>query len=128
MRVVHLPVYLCAMLILVISMAVSPSVSAQDEFDMFTNAKNAYAAGEYETAVDRFENLLKKQPTNEGLLVDTHKFLGVSYLFLGDENDAGTLVRIKLSSLTNDNCLKKAMISYFEAPKYAFMRKIMGKD
>lgn len=51
-----------------------------------------------------------------------------NYLFLGDEKDTGTLVRVNISSLKNDNCLKKAFLSYFEAIKYAFMRKIMGKD
>ena len=57
---------------------------AADEFQDFANAKNAYEAGEYETAVARFEQLRAAAPKNRGLVEELHKLLGVSYLFLGN--------------------------------------------
>lgn len=56
-----------------------------EEFSDFADAKNAWDAGEYAVAKERFESLLAQSPTNEMILLETHKFLGVTYLFLGDE-------------------------------------------
>jgi len=70
-----------------LSMLVPGPVSA-DEFEDFAGAKNAYEAGEYETAVTRFEAILKGQPKNKGLVEETHKLLGVSYVFVGDTDGA----------------------------------------
>jgi tetratricopeptide (TPR) repeat protein len=62
--------------------------AAADEFQDFANAKNAYEAGEYQTAVSRFEDLKASQPRNKGLVEELHKLLAVSYLFLGDQAKA----------------------------------------
>lgn len=62
--------------------------AAADEFEDFAGAKNAYEAGEYETAVDRFEALLDSEPENKGLLQEIHKLLAVSYLFVGNRDGA----------------------------------------
>src|SRR5512137_2801627 len=62
--------------------------AAADEFQEFANAKNAYEAGEYETAVARFEELRASQPKNKGLVEELHKLLAVSYLFLGNSAKA----------------------------------------
>ena len=62
--------------------------AAADEFQDFANAKNAYEAGEYETAVARFEELRAAAPKNKGLVEELHKLLGVSYLFLGNKGKA----------------------------------------
>jgi len=59
-----------------------------DEFQDFSNAKNAYETGEYETAVTRFEELRTSQPKNKGLVEELHKLLAVSYLFLGNKAKA----------------------------------------
>jgi tetratricopeptide (TPR) repeat protein len=59
-----------------------------DEFEEFADAKNAFEAGEYETAVERFEALMSSKPENKGLLQEIHKLLAVSYLFVGDKNSA----------------------------------------
>jgi tetratricopeptide (TPR) repeat protein len=61
---------------------------AADEFQEFANAKNAYEAGEYQTAVARFEELRASQPKNKGLVEELHKLLAVSYLFLGNKAKA----------------------------------------
>ena len=58
------------------------------EFRDFENAQNAYNAGEYQTAVDRFEAILSSEISNQALLQDTHKLLAVSYLFVGDREKA----------------------------------------
>ena len=62
--------------------------SGADEFQDFANAKNAYEAGEYETAVARFEELRATQPKNKGLVEELHKLLAVSYVFLGNATKA----------------------------------------
>lgn len=58
------------------------SAHAQDPVVSFTNAKNAFDAGEYDEAAQRFETLLGKDILNQGLIVETHKYLGVCYIFL----------------------------------------------
>jgi tetratricopeptide (TPR) repeat protein len=75
--------------ILFLLCTVMPINSFADNFMAdFTDAKNAYDAGEYETAVKRFSRLLAKQPDNEPLLLEIHKYLGVSYLFIKDKTNA----------------------------------------
>jgi tetratricopeptide (TPR) repeat protein len=65
-----------------------PLSAAADEFDQFAIAKNAFEAGEYEVAVTRFEELLSAEPKNPALVLETHKLLGVSYLFVGNRHEA----------------------------------------
>ena len=65
-----------------------PRPAAADEFDDFTRAKNAYEAGEYEAAVERFEALIEGEPKNPALELEAHKLLGVSYLFVGRPEEA----------------------------------------
>ena len=52
-----------------------------------------------------------------------------NYLFLGDEKDTGTLLRIKLSSLKHETItLQKSLKSYVAAIHYALHMKILGHD
>ncbi len=54
----------------------------------FERAKNAYDAGEYKEAASRFDVLLKEGQKNPALLFECHKFIAVSYLFVGDKEKA----------------------------------------
>lgn len=65
-----------------------PLSALADEFDQFALAKNAFEAGEYEVAVERFEELLTADPKNPALILETHKLLGVSYMFIGNTVEA----------------------------------------
>ncbi|MDD5308376.1 MAG: hypothetical protein PHU25_13730 [Deltaproteobacteria bacterium] len=69
-------------------LAISPARARADEFDQFINAKNAYEAGEYATAITRFEDLLSSGVKNPALLLECHKLVGISYLFAGDRTKA----------------------------------------
>lgn len=62
--------------------------ASADEFEEFANARNAYEAGDYETAVPRLEEIRAKQPKNKGLVEEVNKLLAVSYLFLGNQAEA----------------------------------------
>jgi len=77
----------------------APPPVAADEFDQFALAKNAFEAGEYEVAVARFEELLTADPKNPALILETHKLLGVSYMFIGNtvEAEANFLKLLTLS-------------------------------
>jgi tetratricopeptide (TPR) repeat protein len=63
-------------------------VHAEDAVVSFTNARNAFDAGEYRKAASRFEAMIEKGLDNEALLMETHKYLGVCYIFLADEKNA----------------------------------------
>jgi hypothetical protein len=69
-------------------LALSPAAARADEFDQFINAKNAYEAGEYATAITRFEDLLASGVKNPALLLECHKLVGISCLFAGDRTRA----------------------------------------
>jgi hypothetical protein len=69
-------------------LALSAGRARADEFEEFANAKNAYEAGQYETAVPRLEEIKAKQPKNKGLVEELNKLLAVSYLFLGNQTEA----------------------------------------
>jgi len=71
-----------------IALALAAGRASADEFEEFASAKNAYEAGEYETAVGRFEALKATQPKNKGLVEELHKLLAESYLFLGNTTEA----------------------------------------
>ena len=66
----------------------SPAVG--DEYDEFALAKNAFDAGEYQEAVRRFDTLLTKGMQNPSLIIESHKFIAISYLFIGNETSAET--------------------------------------
>ncbi|MBN2718539.1 MAG: hypothetical protein JXX14_22030 [Deltaproteobacteria bacterium] len=61
---------------------------AEDTVVSFTNARNAFDAGDYQEAASRFEGILEKGLDNEALLIETHKYLGVSYIFLANQKNA----------------------------------------
>jgi tetratricopeptide (TPR) repeat protein len=65
-----------------------PSSGYADEYDRFTHARNAFEAGEYQTAVQRFEELLIVGVKNPALVLEIHKIAAVSYLFVGDKKSA----------------------------------------
>jgi hypothetical protein len=56
-----------------------------DEYDDFAIAKNAFDAGEYQEAVKRFDVLLKRGLQNPSLVIESHKLIGISYLFIGNQ-------------------------------------------
>lgn len=64
------------------------SMAVCDEYDEFALAKNAFDAGEYQEAVRRFDALLLKGIQNPSLIVESHKFVAISYLFIGNETSA----------------------------------------
>lgn len=64
------------------------SVRAEDAVVVFTNARNAFEAGAYEEAATRFNALLDRNIDNDALIIETHKYLGVCYIFLEDEQNA----------------------------------------
>ncbi len=61
---------------------------AQDPFVEFAKAKNAFDAGDYPEACRRFEAFLSTASDNPALIAETHKYLGVSYLFLNEKEKA----------------------------------------
>ncbi|MFO8074474.1 MAG: tetratricopeptide repeat protein [Polyangia bacterium] len=79
---------MAACILVVAAAALSPAGALADEFEEFIKAKNAYEAGEYETAVERFEALLDGDPRNPALVNEAYKLMGVSYLFVGREEEA----------------------------------------
>ncbi len=71
-------------------LAASGSVAA-DDFDAFQRARSAYASGDYETAARRFEALVGGEVPrldDPGLLIESRKLLGATYLFLGKRQKA----------------------------------------
>ena len=62
--------------------------AADDEYDQFAIAKNAFDAGEYQEAVNRFETLLKSGLQNPTLVVESLKLSGISFLFIGNNEAA----------------------------------------
>lgn len=66
----------------------SPGIAEEYEYGMFMRAKNAFDAGAYEEATSRFNELLKSGIKNPATLLECHKFMGVSYMFLADKDQA----------------------------------------
>ena len=62
--------------------------SAEDAVVAFTNARNAFDSGDYREAATRFQSMIDDGLDNEALLLETHKYLGVCYIFLADEKNA----------------------------------------
>jgi hypothetical protein len=76
---------LCALLCALLSWLPSSPVRAND-FEEFESARSAYEAQDYALAVKRFEALGGGDSpvlTNRSLLLESKKYLGASYLFLG---------------------------------------------
>lgn len=92
-----------AALLAVALLAAAPP-AAGDEFDDFTKARNAYEAGEYAVAVERFTALLAAEPRNPAIVLESQKLLGVSYLFVGDQAAAEAAL-LKLLALSPDFAL-----------------------
>jgi tetratricopeptide (TPR) repeat protein len=65
-----------------------PGKARSDEFDEFIHAKNAFDAGEYAEAVARFDQLLASGLSNPALVIECHKLMGISYLFIGNREKA----------------------------------------
>jgi tetratricopeptide (TPR) repeat protein len=61
-----------------------------DEITEYQFALNAYDTGDYKAAIERFNKLLARDPqiTNTALLVEIHKYLGASYMFTGQADEA----------------------------------------
>ncbi len=62
-----------------------------DEWDDFEQARTAYLAQDYGIAATRLEALIGGEPPalqNETLLLESRKYLGAAYLFLGRRDDA----------------------------------------
>lgn len=73
----------------VTAMTWSSTLSAKDsEYQLFEMAMNAFNAGMYEEAATRFNALLKTETKNPALLLECHKFIAVSKLFIGDKESA----------------------------------------
>ncbi|MCP4196911.1 MAG: hypothetical protein GY762_07140 [Proteobacteria bacterium] len=67
----------------------SSTLSAKDsEYQIFEMAMNAFNAGLYEEAATRFNAMLKTETENPALLLECHKFIAVSKLFIGDKESA----------------------------------------
>lgn len=64
------------------------TIRADDEYDQFAVAKNAFDAGEYKEAVHRFETLLQNGLQNPTLILETLKLSGISYLFIENREAA----------------------------------------
>jgi tetratricopeptide (TPR) repeat protein len=68
----------------------APSAAA-DEFDAFQEARDAYDRGDHALAAERFEALVGEEPprvVNLPLRLESRKYLGTSYLFLGKKEQA----------------------------------------
>lgn len=76
------------LLIPMLVLLLTPRCAYGDETDDFANAKNAFEAGEYEAAITRFNALLQSGLQNPALLLETHKILGICYLFTGNREAA----------------------------------------
>lgn len=85
----------CAVVALLVMIV--PKNAAADEYVDFTNAKNAFEAGEYEEAINRFNELLESGLENPSLTLETHKLLGISYLFTRNLEAAETHFTILLT-------------------------------
>jgi hypothetical protein len=75
-----------ALLVLVLS-----SQARADEWDDFEQARSAYASQDYALAAERLEALIGGDVPamqNETLLLESRKYLGAAYLFLGRRADA----------------------------------------
>ncbi len=83
--------------------------ATEDEYDQFVHAKNAYEAGEYEEAVSRFEKVFDAGLNNPALILECHKLLAVSYLFVGD-NEAAERHFAKLLTISPDYVLDPMML------------------
>ncbi len=73
---------------LVLLMGVTAADVRADEYGLFSNAKNAFDAGEYEVAVQRFEELVASNIQNPALVLESYKLLAISYLFAGNRASA----------------------------------------
>lgn len=68
--------------------AVAAGQARSDEFDEFIHAKSAFDAGEYGEAVARFDQLLASGLSNPALVIECHKLIGISYLFVKNREKA----------------------------------------
>jgi len=89
-----------ALVVAMLVLLLGPGLAA-DEFDDFARARNAYEAGEYAVAVERFLTLLSGEPRNPAIVLESQKLLGVSYLFVGD-HEAAEAALLKLLTLSPD--------------------------
>ncbi|MCP4674272.1 MAG: hypothetical protein GY854_01895 [Deltaproteobacteria bacterium] len=102
--------------------------ATNDEYDQFVHAKNAYEAGEYKEAVSRFEKVFEAGLNNPALVLECHKLLGVSYLFVGD-NEGAERQFAKLLTISPDYeldpmMLPIAVIDFFTSVKRKNQEKL----
>lgn len=68
-----------------------PDVARANDFEDFQQARRAYDNAEYAAAVTFFESLVGHEIPrlrNRSLVLESHKYLGASYLFVGRPGDA----------------------------------------
>jgi len=69
---------------------ISPTLAMSDEYTDFLSAKNAFDAGEYEQTIKRFTNLLDAGLKNHALILESHKLIAISCLFVEKKEQAET--------------------------------------
>jgi len=78
-------------LAIALALASPPSRAKAGEFEDFAHAQEAYDAGDFETAVTRFEALVGgaiPRLTQRLLIIESRKYLGASYFFVGRRRQA----------------------------------------
>ena len=75
-------------IVVAVAAAFYSATGRTDEYDQFAIAKNAFDAGEYQESVKRFDALLKSGLQNPSLVIESHKLIAISYLFIGNETEA----------------------------------------
>jgi len=102
--------------------------ATDDEYDQFVHAKNAYEAGEYEEAVLRFEEMFEAGLNNPALVLECHKLLAVSHLFVGDNEAAerhfAKLLTISPNYVLDPMMLPIAVIDFFTDVKRKNQEKL----
>lgn len=78
----------CAWVWIILFTFALPLPLLADEYNSFIRAKNAFDRGDYQEAVSRFDELIERGVRNPALLLECHKLMGVSYLFVGDRDAA----------------------------------------
>jgi hypothetical protein len=65
-----------------------PAHGLSDPFVVFAKARNAFEGGDYAESASRFAEFLADDPDVPALIIEAHKYLAISYLFLGNRKQA----------------------------------------
>lgn len=111
---------LCVMLCLACA-AWSPPVARANEFDDFQQARQAYDAGDYARSESLFSSLVGGEVPrlrNRSLVIESHKYLGASYLFVGKpgaaEQQFERLLRMELDYVLDPLAFPREVQVVFE--------------